>query len=321
MTSINETVAESNPRQAKQFSLNAGFFMPVENSLHSSGVTVIYDGGYGVEVQNKGLITLNMHPTTFDRRKPAIVSLIEAIAVITNSGFISETMEKVMSKQLTADFHGTSLAIVEHNNQPYISAKQITEAIGLDWKGQYVKLNHNRDRWSMEKISMVAPDGKQRSTVCLPLRKLPGWLMTIQPNKLSNELRPRIIQYQTECDDILWQHWENAQQQQPAIQPPQSTLDHYRNQTTHSTTLNVVESLLNSAAPSEQCQTITIYLRPGDDPVIKIMEGKLSVFPNHLVREYANYTHDKLRLDIDHIKKQTEFLSAGSIIDPATLLN
>lgn len=43
--------------------------------------------------------------------------------------------------------------------------------------------------------------------VCLPLRKLAGWLQTISPNKVKPEIRDRVIQYQNECDDVLYDYW------------------------------------------------------------------------------------------------------------------
>lgn len=54
---------------------------------------------------------------------------------------------------------------------------------------------------------MVAEDGKRRNMVCLPLRKLAGWLQTISPNKVRPEIRDKVIQYQNECDDVLYEYW------------------------------------------------------------------------------------------------------------------
>lgn len=46
---------------------------------------------------------------------------------------------------------------------------------------------------------------------CLPLRKLPAWLYSISPNKVKHELREKIIRYQEECDDVLWEHWSKGE--------------------------------------------------------------------------------------------------------------
>ncbi|PHM51202.1 antirepressor [Xenorhabdus hominickii] len=41
----------------------------------------------------------------------------------------------------------------------------------------------------------------------LALRKLAGWLATISPNKVKPEIRGKVIRYQDECDDVLYEYW------------------------------------------------------------------------------------------------------------------
>ena len=43
--------------------------------------------------------------------------------------------------------------------------------------------------------------------LCLSLRKLPAWLYSVQPGKVSPEIREKVIAYQQECDEVLWQYW------------------------------------------------------------------------------------------------------------------
>ncbi len=66
-----------------------------------------------------------------------------------------------------------------------------------------------------------------QEAVCLPLRKLSGWLSTISPNKVKAELRETIIQYQNECDDVLWAHWSKEHDKQyptPSLANPTKIL-------------------------------------------------------------------------------------------------
>jgi hypothetical protein len=90
--------------------------------------------------------------------------------------------------------------------------RPVVEGMGLDWKSQYVKLVADLERFSVVEITTVASDGKNREMVCLPLRRLFGWLMTISPNKVKPVLRQKIIQYQRECDDVLWKYWSKQMQ-------------------------------------------------------------------------------------------------------------
>lgn len=51
--------------------------------------------------------------------------------------------------------------------------------------------------------------------VCLALRKLAAWLNTISPNKVKTEIRDRVIRYQNECDDVLYEYWTKGQVTNP----------------------------------------------------------------------------------------------------------
>ena len=116
-------------------------------------------------------------------------------------------MKLTENQALSIPFYGDTLYLLEHQGQPYTPMKPIVEAIGLDWAGQFSKIKDDLDRWSVEFIPMVAQDKKQRVMLCLPVRKLFGWMMTVSPNRVRPAIRDKVIQYQNECDDILWEHW------------------------------------------------------------------------------------------------------------------
>lgn len=129
-----------------------------------------------------------------------------------------------MSIQITVPFHGSNLFIIEHNGEPYTPMRAIVEGIGMDWSYQSRKLANNTSRWSVAVIATVTSDNKERKTTCIPLRKLFGWLQTLQPNRIRDDIRESVIQYQNECDDVLWQYW--SKQQEPLI--PIETPKHLR---------------------------------------------------------------------------------------------
>ncbi|HIE1976326.1 TPA: phage antirepressor N-terminal domain-containing protein [Escherichia coli] len=108
---------------------------------------------------------------------------------------------------MTVPFHGDSLFVVNHNGEPYVPMKPIVEGMGLVWAAQFVKLKQ-RFKTCVSEIEMQLPnDTQRRSVVCLALRKLAGWLQTINPNKVRPEIRDKVIQYQEECDDALYEYW------------------------------------------------------------------------------------------------------------------
>ncbi|WP_370517848.1 phage antirepressor N-terminal domain-containing protein [Salinivibrio sp. VYel1] len=93
--------------------------------------------------------------------------------------------------------------------------------MGMDWGNQSRKLTGNSARWGVVKMPIPSID-KHNPMICLPLRTLFGWLQTLSPNKVKPSIRDRVIRYQNECDDVLWQYWaaESRQPSPQVIEPP-----------------------------------------------------------------------------------------------------
>lgn len=151
---------------------------------------------------------------------------------------------------MPVEFAGATLYVINQEGQPFTPMKPIVEGMGLAWQPQHAKLKANATRWGIKEIlipstiteivtvetvgeiatvegigeiAIPSKDGKTRSMSCLPLRKLAGWLSTVSPNKTKPELRERIVRYQNECDDVLWDYWNKA-----TAQPlPESSLASY----------------------------------------------------------------------------------------------
>lgn len=103
-------------------------------------------------------------------------------------------------------FYEDTVVLVGQNNEPYVAMKPVVVNMGLDWESQLRKLGEKFSATTVE-MTVVAGDGKLRGMICLPLKKLPAWLYSINPNKVKPELRDKIIRYQEECDDALWDYW------------------------------------------------------------------------------------------------------------------
>lgn len=120
-----------------------------------------------------------------------------------------------MSAVMKVDFHGTELILVEKDGEPLVPMKPVVEGMGLAWQPQHRKLTTGRFASTIIEMRMAAQDSKLREMTCLPLRKLAGWLMTIHPSKVREELRGKIIAYQAECDDVLWRYWNDGRAENP----------------------------------------------------------------------------------------------------------
>lgn len=110
---------------------------------------------------------------------------------------------------INVPFHGDSLYVVNYNGQPYVPMKPIVEGMGLTWQSQFEKL---KQRFSKGITEIVIPSkGGEQSMLCLALRKLAGWLHTISPNKVKPKIRDKVIRYQEECDDVLYEYWTTGE--------------------------------------------------------------------------------------------------------------
>ncbi|MEN4750473.1 phage antirepressor N-terminal domain-containing protein [Pseudomonas sp. Ps21-P2] len=109
-------------------------------------------------------------------------------------------------------FRDDTVVLLGRDNEPYVAMRPVVENMGLAWQVQHRKIN---ERFTSVVTEMVTTgdDGKQYAMTCLPLRKLAAWLYTINPKKVAPELHDKIIQYQEDCDEVLWNYWNHGQKQ------------------------------------------------------------------------------------------------------------
>ena len=115
-----------------------------------------------------------------------------------------------MSNQITTQtlsFHGSNLITLKVEDVIYTAIRPLVEAIGLDWASQSVKLSKNRAKFNCCDIATVGKDGKIRQMLCMPIKKLNGWLFSINPEKVRPDLKEKVIQYQEECFEALYNYW------------------------------------------------------------------------------------------------------------------
>lgn len=112
---------------------------------------------------------------------------------------------------VTVDFHDQSIVAILHDGKLHVALKPLVENIGLQWEAQYKRLQRNLVlKSTMSVMDMVAEDGKTREMLCLPLSMLNGWLFGVDVNRVREEIRPKLISYQRECFDVLWQYWNDG---------------------------------------------------------------------------------------------------------------
>lgn len=107
----------------------------------------------------------------------------------------------------TVSFHDTTLITFQHDNVIYTAVRPIVEALGLDWTTQAQKLRKNAEKFSCGDMPTTGKDGKTYKMLCMPIRKLNGWLFSINPEKVRADLKAKVIQYQEECFEVLHDYW------------------------------------------------------------------------------------------------------------------
>lgn len=82
-------------------------------------------------------------------------------------------------------FRDATLYLVDVDGEPYVPMKPVVEGMGLSWQPQHEKLQSNQRlaTCTTEIVMQLPGDDQRRKVTCFPLRKLPGWLMTIQPSR------------------------------------------------------------------------------------------------------------------------------------------
>ncbi|QIA76177.1 phage antirepressor N-terminal domain-containing protein [Rodentibacter caecimuris] len=108
---------------------------------------------------------------------------------------------------LKAEFLGQEVTLIDNNGVPYVAMREIVLGIGLNWASQSVKLNQNSKKFNCCDIATVGADGKTRKMLCIPIKKLNGWLFSLNPNKVRSDLKARLENYQEECFLALWDYW------------------------------------------------------------------------------------------------------------------
>ncbi len=127
--------------------------------------------------------------------------------------------QKALSTISAVKFYEDSIYSIDYNGEQYTPVKTIIENIGLSWQPQQKKLREGYKRWKCHSMVIVAKDSKSREMLCIPVRKIAAFLATIQANRVKKKFQEKLIQYQDECDEVLYNYWTKGK----AINPRQAT--------------------------------------------------------------------------------------------------
>lgn len=123
---------------------------------------------------------------------------------------MNNTIAEVQAIQQAVElsFRGHALITAKVGDTPCVAVKPIVEGLGLDWRSQQAKITAS-SRYGHMSIPLQTAGGKQEM-ICIPLRKLNGWLFSINPAKVREDLREKVIAYQEECFEVLYKYWNEG---------------------------------------------------------------------------------------------------------------
>jgi hypothetical protein len=137
----------------------------------------------------------------------------------------SVTQNTTISNEVVAvKFYDDTLITLEKEGEHYVAVRPIVENMGLDWTTQAQKLKS--PKFSCGHIPTTGKDGKTYNMLCIPVKKLNGWLFSINPEKVRADIRPIVEQYQEECFTVLHDYWHKgvAVNERAATTPTLSTV-------------------------------------------------------------------------------------------------
>lgn len=116
---------------------------------------------------------------------------------------------KVASTDLRiVPFHGDEIVTFEAGGARYVAMRRIVENMGLAWQSQHPKLLSQRVKFNCHDMMTVGADGKEREMLSMPVEKLPLWLASINPNKISKaDVRAKVERYQADSAIALHDYW------------------------------------------------------------------------------------------------------------------
>lgn len=108
------------------------------------------------------------------------------------------------------DFHGDQLDVVKDGGRLWVSLRRVCDALGIDTDSQRKKLAEKA--WATCTVLstvQVSTDGtaQERPTFCVDLDCLPMWLATIEPSRVGEHVREKLVRYQRDAAKVLADHF------------------------------------------------------------------------------------------------------------------
>lgn len=125
------------------------------------------------------------------------------------------SQQKMLSvvEQREINFYDDQILVVKvEDGTVYVPIRPICEQLGVDWSGQAKKLNSDpvlsEVSMSVELTLQTSPGSRRPKTsrmLCLPLDYVNGWIFGINVNRVKEEIRAKLMQYQRDVYRVLFE--------------------------------------------------------------------------------------------------------------------
>lgn len=146
-----------------------------------------------------------------------------------------ESTALVPIEEKEVDFYGDTIVAVlvdvEEKEQPeiYVPVRPIVDYLGLAWSGQYERIQRDPVLSDVMRFVRVTRtnQGGNPNLLALPIQFMHGWLFGISVNRIKEKLREKVLRYQRECYEVLWEAFQSEAMQALGQEPePPTTSQH-----------------------------------------------------------------------------------------------
>lgn len=117
----------------------------------------------------------------------------------------------IMETKVVTRINGIDI-LASNVSDGLVAIKPVCGGLGVDYSSQYQKLKeHPTFNSTISLITTVAADGKEREMLCIPIEFFPGWLFSINPANVKEEIRDNLIKFQIECNKALFRYFFGTQ--------------------------------------------------------------------------------------------------------------
>jgi hypothetical protein len=105
-------------------------------------------------------------------------------------------------------FEDRQIMTVRNNDGIYVVMKPLVEALGLTWRTQHERISDHPVISEGIRLILIPSAGGMQETTALHLEQFHGWLVTLDPRRVSDENRREIIiRYQKRAFRVIFEHF------------------------------------------------------------------------------------------------------------------